>query len=121
MTTPRVSGRSSPLDMDSDLRDSTQVSAKANSADIIVRGALDEKHEIYSKAVALEEGTEEDDTPVDLEGNLAPRPAHRIHAFKISFAIMLVILTQALGVSRVSSDACFSTSSSGSNSYLSSS
>ncbi|OOQ81930.1 hypothetical protein PEBR_40995 [Penicillium brasilianum] len=99
MTTPRVSGRSSPLDPE--LRNSAQVSTKANSADIPVRGALDEKHEIYSKAVALEEGIEEDNTPVDLEGNLAPRPAHRVHAFKISFAIMLVILTQALGVSRL--------------------
>jgi hypothetical protein len=104
--------------MDSEQRNSTQVSTKANSADTPVRGALDEKHEIFSKAVALEEGTEEDNTPVDLEGNLAPRPAHRIHAFKISFAIMLVILTQALGVSRVSSGPCFSGSSSGSNSNL---
>lgn len=117
MTTPRVSGRSSPLDPE--LRDSTQVSIKANSADIPVRGALDEKHEIYSKAVALEEGIEEDNTPVDLEGNLAPRPAHRIHAFKISFAIMLVILTQALGVSRVSSGAFFSRCLSGFDSNLS--
>lgn len=111
MTTPRISGRSSPLDMDPDLRISTQVSTKANSTDIPVRGALDEKHEIYSKAVALEEGPEEDNTPVDLEGNLAPRPAHKIHAFKISFAIMLVILTQSLGVSKVSSRICLSRSS----------
>jgi hypothetical protein len=65
-----------------------------------VRGALDEKQAIYSKAVALEEG-EDDDSP-DLEQNLAPRPALRIHAIKISLAIMLVILTQSLGVSRVS-------------------
>ncbi|KAJ5289634.1 Major facilitator coppper-regulated transporter crmC [Penicillium atrosanguineum] len=96
-TTPRISGRSSPLDFDLD----AQTSTKANSTVLPIRGALDEKHEVYSKAVALEEGTEEDETPVDLEGNLAPRPAHRIHAFKISFAIMLVILTQALGVSRL--------------------
>lgn len=68
----------------------------------MVRGALDEKHEVYSKAVALEEGGEEEETAVDLEGNLAPRPIHRIHAFKISLAIMLVILTQSIGVSRVS-------------------
>jgi hypothetical protein len=83
---------------------STQVSTKANSTITPIRGALDEKHEVYSKAVALEEGTEEDEIPVDLEGNLAPRPVHRIHAFKISIAIMLVILTQSLGVSRVSSN-----------------
>lgn len=76
----------------------------ANSTTTPIRGALDEKHEVYSKAVALEEGGDEDETAVDLEGNLAPRPANRIHAFKISFAIMLVILTQSLGVSRVSSD-----------------
>ena len=81
-----------------------QVSTTANSTITPIRGALDEKHEVYSKAVALEEGGDEDETAVDLEGNLAPRPAHRIHAFKISFAIMLVILTQSLGVSRVSSN-----------------
>lgn len=57
--------------------------------------------------MALEEGVEEDEAPLDLEGNLAPRPAHRVHAFKISFAIMLVILTQALGVSRVSANFYF--------------
>jgi hypothetical protein len=65
-----------------------------------VRGALDEKQDIYSKAVALEEG-EEEDAP-DLEQNVAPRPALRMHSIKISLAIMLVILTQALGVARVS-------------------
>lgn len=88
--------------MDADVAPSTQISIKAKIDSFPVRGALDEKHEVYSKAVALEEGTVEDDTPVDLEGNLPPRPAHRIHAVKISLAIMLVILTQSLGVSRVS-------------------
>ena len=90
------------MDFDTD----AQTSTKANST-VFVRGALDEKHEVYSKAVALEEGVEEDEPPIDLEGNLAPRPTHRIHAFKISFAIMLVILTQALGVSRVSAEKFF--------------
>ncbi|KAJ5160387.1 uncharacterized protein N7482_007391 [Penicillium canariense] len=101
VTTPRISGRSSPLDLDTERQLSTQVSTKANSTITLVRGALDEKHEVYSKAVALEEGVEDDETPVDLEGNLAPRPVHRIHTFKISFAIMLVVLTQSLGVSRL--------------------
>ncbi|EPS28344.1 hypothetical protein PDE_03290 [Penicillium oxalicum 114-2] len=100
-TTPRASGRSSPFDVDADVAPSTQISIKAKIDSFPVRGALDEKHEVYSKAVALEEGTVEDDTPVDLEGNLPPRPAHRIHAVKISLAIMLVILTQSLGVSRL--------------------
>ncbi|KAL1878422.1 hypothetical protein Plec18167_004494 [Paecilomyces lecythidis] len=101
MTTPRLSGQSSPLGFDTDLPVSTEVSTKANSTITLVRGALDEKHEVYSKAIALEEGAEGDETPLDLEGNLAPRPVYRIHAFKISFAIMLVILTQSLGVSRL--------------------
>ncbi|KAJ5212478.1 uncharacterized protein N7498_004124 [Penicillium cinerascens] len=96
-TTPRISGCSSPFDLDTD----AQVSTTANSTTTPIRGALDEKHEVYSKAVALEEGGDEDETAVDLEGNLAPRPANRVHAFKISFAIMLVILTQSLGVSRL--------------------
>jgi hypothetical protein len=100
LTSPRVSGRSSPFDLDTDALASTP----SNSMIVPVRGALDEKHEVYSKAVALENGEEEDDPVVDLEGNMAPRPTHRIHAFKISFAIMLVILTQSLGVARVSSN-----------------
>ncbi|KAJ5974960.1 hypothetical protein N7481_008667 [Penicillium waksmanii] len=97
VTSPRVSGRSSPFDLDADALASTP----SNSIIAPVRGALDEKHEVYSKAVALENGEGEDDPVVDLEGNMAPRPTHRIHAFKISFAIMLVILTQSLGVARL--------------------
>ncbi|KAK9413593.1 hypothetical protein SUNI508_11802 [Seiridium unicorne] len=65
----------------------------------VVRGGLDEKNEIYMKAVALEEG-EEDDAG-DLEANQAPRPAARLHSVKISLAIMLVIITQSLGVSKL--------------------
>ncbi|KAJ5986604.1 hypothetical protein N7451_010969 [Penicillium sp. IBT 35674x] len=98
-TTPWISGRSSPMEFPN-----SDIARSGNSDTVIapsapVRGALDEKHEIYSKAVALEEGEDEDDT--DLEAASAPRPAIRIHAFKISFAIMLVILTQSLGVSRL--------------------
>ncbi|KAJ5825580.1 hypothetical protein N7474_002718 [Penicillium riverlandense] len=95
-TTPRISGRSSPMDFNgSNMLRST----KADSNICSVRGALDEKHEVYSRAVALEEKTN-DDTP-DLESNSAPRPTLRVHAFKISLAIMLVIVTQALGISRL--------------------
>ncbi|RHZ63639.1 uncharacterized protein CDV56_109291 [Aspergillus thermomutatus] len=93
LTTPRVSGRSTPL---GSLR-SDEVQ-KPGMLSPPVRGALDEKQAIYSKAVALEEG-EEEDAP-DLEQNAAPRPALRAHAIKISLAIMLVILTQSLGVAR---------------------
>ncbi|GFF80523.1 hypothetical protein IFM53868_02877 [Aspergillus udagawae] len=93
-TTPRVSGRSTPLG--SLPSDELQKPAIASPP---VRGALDEKQDIYSKAVALEEG-EEEDAP-DLEQNVAPRPALRMHSIKISLAIMLVILTQALGVARL--------------------
>lgn len=63
-----------------------------------VRGALNEKSDVYIKAAALEERTEEDE---DLEAALPPRPMARVHSIKISLAIMLVILTQFLGVSKV--------------------
>jgi hypothetical protein len=54
------------------------------------------------KAIALEEGENgEEDDGTDLEANQAPRPTARLHAVKISVAIMLVIITQALGVSKV--------------------
>ncbi|KAK6069768.1 hypothetical protein SCUP234_10523 [Seiridium cupressi] len=64
-----------------------------------LRGGLDEKNEIYMEAVALEEGEEND--AGDLEANQAPRPAARLHSVKISLAIMLVIITQSLGVSKL--------------------
>ncbi|KAL5327520.1 hypothetical protein ACEPPN_005219 [Leptodophora sp. 'Broadleaf-Isolate-01'] len=63
-----------------------------------VRGALNEKSDVYIKAAALEERTEEDE---DLEAALPPRPMARVHSIKISLAIMLVILTQFLGVSKL--------------------
>lgn len=67
----------------------------------LVRCAMDEKNEIYMKAVALEEKDDEDDGD-DLEGQVGPRPHARVHTVKVSLAIMLVILTQILGVSKVS-------------------
>lgn len=69
------------------------------AAPSVVRGGLDEKNEVYMKAVALEEGQEDEST--DLEANQAPRPQARLHTLKISIAIMLVIITQSLGVSKV--------------------
>lgn len=73
----------------------------STTTEITVRGALDEKNEVYIKAVALEEGTGEDDDG-DLEAELPVRPTARVHSIKVSLAIMLVILTQILGVSKVS-------------------
>ncbi|KAJ5593912.1 uncharacterized protein N7459_000120 [Penicillium hispanicum] len=97
-TTPRISGRSSPSDFPlADARMSTQ--PHSTNSSVLVRGALNEKEAIYSKAVALEEGEEEDG--VDLEGNVAPRPVLRVHTIKISIAVMLVIITQCLGISRL--------------------
>ncbi|WXC52686.1 hypothetical protein QX201_012352 [Fusarium graminearum] len=61
----------------------------------IVRGALDEKNEIFSRAVALEENEDENE---DVEMAAPQRPRLKMHAFKISVAIMLVIITQSLGV-----------------------
>lgn len=64
----------------------------------IVRGALDEKNEIFSRAVALEENEDENE---DVEMAAPQRPRLKMHAFKISVAIMLVIITQSLGVIKV--------------------
>jgi hypothetical protein len=61
---------------------------------------LDEQNDIYMRAVALEERASEDDD--DLEGALPPRPVSKMHTIKISLAIVLVILTQSLGISKVS-------------------
>jgi hypothetical protein len=97
---PRMSsGHSSfrPQSLGSDL---IHHSGRTTIVEVPVRGALDEKHAVYSKAVALEEGLDDDDG--DLESNLVPRPVVRVHSIKIGIAIMLVILTQCLGISRVS-------------------
>jgi hypothetical protein len=69
----------------------------------VARGDLDEKNEVYQRAVALEEREDEDD---DIEMNLPARPRLKTHAFKISIAIMLVIITQSLGVIKVRQLAC---------------
>ncbi|KAL3488155.1 glycosyl transferase family group 2-domain-containing protein [Aspergillus germanicus] len=90
LTTPRISGHSTPL----------STASASPSAVGFVRGALDEKHDVYSRAVALEERGDEDEEP-DLEKALAPRAIVRVHAVKITLAIMLVIITQALGVARL--------------------
>lgn len=50
------------------------------------------------KAVALEEGAGDDE---DLEADLPPRPVGRIHSVKVSLAIILVIVSQILGISKV--------------------
>jgi hypothetical protein len=109
LTTPRISGHSTPLSVSAGgagsviLGRSTPDSKTASaspSALGFVRGALDEKHDVYSRAVALEERGDEDEEP-DLERALAPRAIVRVHAVKITLAIMLVIITQALGVARV--------------------
>ncbi|RGP78915.1 hypothetical protein FLONG3_2820 [Fusarium longipes] len=64
----------------------------------VVRGGLDEKNEIFSRAVALEENEDENN---DVEMGIAPRPRLKMHAFKITIAIMLVIITQSLGVTKL--------------------
>ncbi|KAF4951030.1 hypothetical protein FGADI_7767 [Fusarium gaditjirri] len=62
-----------------------------------VRGGLDEKNEIFQRAVALEEN--EDDE--DVERAAASRPRLKMHAFKVTVAIMLVVVTQSLGVTKL--------------------
>jgi hypothetical protein len=76
-------------------KDPSSVTVKA-----LVRGDLDEKNVVYSRAVALEEGAEE--VEEDIEGALPPRPVGRVHCIKASLAVMLVIVSQTLGVSKVS-------------------
>jgi hypothetical protein len=66
-----------------------------------VRGALNEDDELFAKAVALEEGAGEHED--DVEGSLPKRPVSRVHSVKISIAMMLVVFTQAVGISKVRS------------------
>ncbi|KAF9890520.1 hypothetical protein FE257_005925 [Aspergillus nanangensis] len=94
-TTPWTSGRTSLIES----RSANQKLVDEVTTAVAIRGALNETHEVYSKAVALEEG--EDDEQLDLEKNATARPVLRVHSVKISLAIMLVILTQSLGVSRL--------------------
>ncbi|KAF5021882.1 hypothetical protein F66182_6073 [Fusarium sp. NRRL 66182] len=64
-----------------------------------VRGAIDEKDEVYQRAIKVEEGG--DDGDEDLEGKQLVRPTLRVHSFRIGIVMMLVILTQSVGVSRL--------------------
>ncbi|KAF7543007.1 hypothetical protein G7Z17_g11092 [Cylindrodendrum hubeiense] len=64
-----------------------------------IRGALDEKNEIYQAAFKVEEG--EGEIEEDLEGNPPVRPALRVHSFRIGLVMILVILTQGLGVAKL--------------------
>ncbi|KAF4469506.1 hypothetical protein FALBO_3597 [Fusarium albosuccineum] len=66
----------------------------------VVRGAINEKDEVYKKAVALEEGVDDDDAS-DMEGNAPSRPTLRMHSFKMTFTVMLVIITQAISISKL--------------------
>lgn len=71
-------------------------------SELFVRGGLDEKNNIYRKAIALEEkGDDDDDSSVDIEGNAPVRPTLRMHAVKVSIAFMLIIVTQSLAVAKV--------------------
>ncbi|KAJ3543786.1 hypothetical protein NM208_g3393 [Fusarium decemcellulare] len=64
-----------------------------------VRGAIDEKNEVYRRAIKVEEGEGEGDE--DLEGKQPVRPALRVHSLRIGIVMILVILTQSLGVARL--------------------
>ncbi|KAF5633200.1 hypothetical protein F25303_9232 [Fusarium sp. NRRL 25303] len=63
-----------------------------------VRGAIDERNEVYQAAIKVEEGGEGDE---DVEGQELKRPTLLVHSFRIGIVIMLVILTQSVGVSRL--------------------
>jgi hypothetical protein len=68
-----------------------------------VRGAIDEKNDVYRRAIQVEEG--EDDEDSDLEAAQAPRPELRLHSVRIGLVMILVVLTQSLGVSKVRNNA----------------
>jgi hypothetical protein len=65
-----------------------------------VRGAIDENNEIYQAAIKVEEGGDDDDG--DIEGKAPRRPTLYVHSVRIGIVMILVILTQAVGISRVS-------------------
>jgi hypothetical protein len=65
-----------------------------------IRGALDEKNEVYMKAVAMEEGNDEDE--LDPESAVPARPTLRMHALRSGLVMILVIVSQSLGVAKVS-------------------
>ncbi|KAH7245158.1 glycosyl transferase family group 2-domain-containing protein, partial [Fusarium tricinctum] len=64
-----------------------------------VRGAIDERNEVYQAAIKVEEGDDESDE--DLEGSQPRRPRLLVHSFRIGIVMMLVVLTQSVGVSRL--------------------
>ncbi|KAJ4248395.1 hypothetical protein NW762_012732 [Fusarium torreyae] len=64
-----------------------------------IRGAINEKDEIYQRAIKVEEG--EGDSDEDIEGKELVRPTLIVHSFRIGIVMMLVILTQSVGVSRL--------------------
>ncbi|KAM0227015.1 hypothetical protein ACHAPO_011899 [Fusarium lateritium] len=63
-----------------------------------VRGAIDENNEVYQAAIKVEEGGDDDD---DIEGKAPKRPTLRVHSVRIGIVMMLVILTQSVGISRL--------------------
>ncbi|KAK0392498.1 hypothetical protein NLU13_1993 [Sarocladium strictum] len=76
---------------------------EAQSINIVstpVRGAIDEKNEVYRRAIEVEEGKDDDDDE-DLENNQPVRPTLRVHSIRIGIVMILVVLTQALGVSKL--------------------
>ncbi|GKU04577.1 hypothetical protein FLAG1_10110 [Fusarium langsethiae] len=64
-----------------------------------IRGAIDENNEIYQAAIKVEEGGDDDDD--DVEGRALKRPTLLIHSIRIGIVMILVILTQSVGVSRL--------------------
>jgi hypothetical protein len=75
-------------------------SDSAKGAQHPVRGAINEKDAVYRRAIEVEEGL--DGTEADLSGKLSPRPVLRIHSLRIACVMVLVIVAQSQGISRVS-------------------
>ncbi|KAK7421131.1 hypothetical protein QQZ08_010060 [Neonectria magnoliae] len=77
----------------------TRFSNRNQEPESVVRGAINEKDEIYKIAVRMEEGV--DDDASILEGQMPSRPTFRMHSVKMALTTMLVIITQAISVSKV--------------------
>lgn len=62
---------------------------------------MDEKCEVYIRAVRLEEMEEEED--IEVGSMPPPRPITNLRAVSVGMAAALVIITQGIGLSTVSS------------------
>lgn len=100
MSTPRIPENLSPVtNLTRPNSYSPRISGQNIShLEVSIRGVLDEKNEVIMKAIALEEGVDDDE---DIEVELPLRLVVRVYLVKVSLAIILVIVWQTLRISKV--------------------